>query len=125
MAEKMDPVMEQVGELDKDEEIIGSYECLIDARRGYLVCSNKGVRFIHGGGRFENVFHKRLEVPYSEMDVGKEANQRLVLTIEGQPYSSRLEPLDTPLAELEKLLKPYVDIHGMPLRHMSDMRVNA
>ena len=123
MSEMLEVVSEQVGPLEKDEKIVGSYECRIDAMRGFIVCTNLGIRFIQGGGKYERVFNKLFEAPYDKLDVGEEANTYLILTIEGCPYRKKLEPVGGPIKVLEKIIEPYVKIHGMPTPHNPDMRV--
>ncbi len=115
---------EQIGPLSKDEKILGSFECRIDAMRGYLVCTNKGIKFIQGGGKYDKVFEKLFEALYEKMDIGIESNNYLVLTIQGQSYRKRLEPVGGPIGVLRKIIEPYVEIHGMPSPHISDMRIN-
>jgi hypothetical protein len=119
----MESVSEKVGSLSEGEEILGSFECRIDAMRGFLVCTNKGVKFIQGGGKYERVFKKLFETTYDKMDVGVESNNYLVITIEGESYRKRLEPIGGPISVLRKIIEPYVDIHGMPSPHIQDMRV--
>ena len=117
-------VTEKIGLLSKGEKIIGSFECRIDAMRGFLICTNKGVKFIQGGGKYDKVFEKIFETPYEKMDVGIESNTYLVLTIQGELYRKRLEPIEGPISVLRKMIEPYVDIHGMPSPHIADMRIN-
>ncbi len=117
-------VAEKIGPLSKGEKILGSFECRIDAMRGFLICTNKGIKFIQGGGKYDKVFQKLFETPYEKMDVGIESNNYLVFTIQGHPYRKRLEPVGGPIRVLRKLIEPYVDIHGMPSPHIADMRIN-
>jgi hypothetical protein len=125
MNELKPAVMDEVGPLEEDEEIIGSFECRIDYMRGFLVCTNKGIKFIQGGGRYERCFKKLFEAPYSKLDIGEEANTKLILTIEGLPYRKRLEPIGLPIRVLEEMLSPYVQIHEMPTPFLADMRVKS
>jgi hypothetical protein len=125
MSKMNEAVAEKIGPLEKGEKILGSFECRIDARRGFLVCTNKGIKFIQGGGKYDKVFQKLFETPYDKLDVGEEANTYLVLTIEGHSYRKRLEPISGPIRVLETIIEPYVEIHGMPSPHITDMRVNS
>jgi len=113
---------EKIGPLAKGEKINGTYECRVDYMRGFLVCTNKGIQFIQGGGKNDEVFKKLFEAPYKDLDVGEEANTKLILTIDGMPYKKRLEPIGKPISVLEELLEPYVGIHEMPTPFLVDMR---
>jgi len=116
-------VSEKVGALAKGEKILGSYECRIDAMRGFLFCTNKGIKFIQGGGKYEKVFKKLFETTYDKMDVGEDANTYLVLSIEGDTYIKWLEPVGGPIGVLEKMIKPYVDIHKVSISRIGDRRI--
>ncbi len=124
MVEMCKSAKAKIGPLEKDEKINGVRECRIDYMRGFLVCTNKGIKFIQGGGKNEEVFKKLFEAPYKDLDFGKEANTKLILTIKGMPYRKRLEPVSRPISELEELLAPYVEIHEMSTPYIADMRVN-
>lgn len=123
MVEIIDAVVEQIGPIENGEKILDAYECRIDAMRGFLVCTNRGIKFIQGGGKYERSFQKLFEAPYDKLDVGEEANTKLILTIEGHPYRKRLEPIGGPISVLEKIIEPYVKIHDTPTPHTGDMRV--
>lgn len=125
MVEIRKAVEEQVGSLGKGEEVLGSYECRIDAMRGFLVCTTNGIKFIQGGGKYDKVFQKLFDIPYDMVKVGKEANTYLVLTIEGYPYRKRLEPVGGPISVLEKIISPYIEITHMPSPRIMDMRVSS
>lgn len=124
MVELPEAAREQMKPLDEDEEVIGSYECRIDFMRGFLLCTNKGIQFIQGGGNYERCFNNQFDAPYSKLDVGEEANTNLVLTIDGEAYRKRLEPIGEPIQFLENMLKSYVRIHEMPTPCIQDMRIN-
>ncbi len=120
-----DAVAEKIGPLDEGEKILDSFECDIDSRRGFLVCTNRGIKFIHGGGKYDKMFQKLFETTYDKLDVGEEANTNLILTIEEQPYRMKLEPIGGPIRVLEKIIDPYVEIHGMPTPPITDMRIHS
>lgn len=125
MSEMLEAVAEHVGPLEKGENVLGSYECRIDAMRGFLVCTNKGVRFIQGGGKYERSFQKLFEATYDTMDVGEDANTYLVLSIEGDTYKKWLEPVGGPISVLENMIKPYVDIHKVAISRIGDRRIKS
>jgi len=116
-------VLDQVGPLDKDEEIVGSFECRIDSLRGFLVCTTKGLKFIQGGGKYERSFRKLFEANYEEIEVWKEANTNLVLTIQGEDYRKRLEPIGEPIENLEDIIEVFLGIRSVSPPYIHDMRV--
>ncbi len=116
-------VLNQVGSLDKDEEIIDSFECRIDNKRGFLVCTTKGLMFIQGGGKYERSFRKLFEANYEEIEVWKEANTNLVLTIQGDAYRKRLEPIGGPIENLEDIIEVFLEIRNVSPPYIHDMRI--
>ena len=123
MSDLEEVVAQHIGPMARGEKVLGSYECRIDAMRGFLVCTNKGIRFIQGGGKYEKVFKKIFETTYDKLDVGEDANTYLVLSIEGDTYMKWLEPVGGPIGVLEKMIEPYVEIHKVTTTRLGDMRI--
>ena len=100
-------VHEKFGTTEGNEEVLSYFECCIDNMRGFLVPTDTRLMFLQSG--LDNTDKKTLDVKYDMIEeITMGANDSLFITIKNSGNRTKVEPIDTSLQLLEKILKSYI-----------------
>ena len=102
--------LDREGEIPRiDEKILGYFECYMDNMRGFLIPTETKLKFVQGGGRYDNKDQETLDLDYRMIkEISWDDQNFLSIQIKNTEKRKKVEPIDNSLQLLEKILRKWV-----------------